>query len=198
MLNIKKQFVVSLLAISFVILPALAAERPETGSRSEIPDIKGTLKKERLGKDKIKIFGDKAFRRLTEALNRAEGFSERVAFHANQFPNPKFNITLVEQKLNEAKEIILEDPLHTHIKSIQLFGSAVENKLTFKSDMDIAVKFDSISLKDATLFRKRVLGKSTEKIDVKKTTGTPAAVPIEDNDDDWSAVPAFLRRSKLK
>jgi len=106
MLNIKKQFVVSLLAISFVILPALAAERPETGSRSEIPDIKGTLKKERLGKDKIKIFGDKAFRRLTEALNRAEGFSERVAFHANQFPNPKFNITLVEQKLNEAKEII--------------------------------------------------------------------------------------------
>ncbi len=30
------------------------------------------------------------------------------------------------------------------------------------------------------------------------TRGTPAAAPIEDNDDDWSAVPAFLRRSKLK
>lgn len=28
--------------------------------------------------------------------------------------------------------------------------------------------------------------------------GTPAAQPVEDNDDDWSAVPAFLRRSKLK
>ncbi|MSR87551.1 MAG: cell division protein FtsZ [Candidatus Zambryskibacteria bacterium] len=37
-----------------------------------------------------------------------------------------------------------------------------------------------------------------ENIDIKKPVGTPAASPIEDNDDDWSAVPAFLRRSKLK
>ncbi len=39
-----------------------------------------------------------------------------------------------------------------------------------------------------------------ENIDVvkKPVVGTPAAAPIEDNDDDWSAVPAFLRRSKLK
>lgn len=37
-----------------------------------------------------------------------------------------------------------------------------------------------------------------ENIDVKKPVGTPVASPIEDNDDDWSAVPAFLRRSKLK
>lgn len=34
--------------------------------------------------------------------------------------------------------------------------------------------------------------------DEKKTDTKPAAPPIEDNDDDWSAVPAFLRRSKLK
>lgn len=34
--------------------------------------------------------------------------------------------------------------------------------------------------------------------DVKKPVGTPVAAAIEDNDDDWSAVPAFLRRSKLK
>lgn len=38
-----------------------------------------------------------------------------------------------------------------------------------------------------------------ENVDVmKKPMGTPSASPIEDNDDDWSAVPAFLRRSKLK
>ena len=37
-----------------------------------------------------------------------------------------------------------------------------------------------------------------ETVDVKKPVGTPTAAPIEDNDDDWSAVPAFLRRSKLK
>lgn len=34
--------------------------------------------------------------------------------------------------------------------------------------------------------------------EAKKPIGTPPAQPIEDNDDDWSAVPAFLRRSKLK
>jgi cell division protein FtsZ len=37
-----------------------------------------------------------------------------------------------------------------------------------------------------------------ENADIKKPVGTPVASPIEDNDDDWSAVPAFLRRSKLK
>jgi cell division GTPase FtsZ len=36
------------------------------------------------------------------------------------------------------------------------------------------------------------------KEEVKKNTGTPAATPVEDEDDNWSAVPAFLRRSKLK
>ncbi|MEK7175855.1 MAG: cell division protein FtsZ [Patescibacteria group bacterium] len=41
--------------------------------------------------------------------------------------------------------------------------------------------------------------KSTIKeMDVKKPVGAPAASAPEDNDDDWSAVPAFLRRSKLK
>jgi cell division GTPase FtsZ len=39
----------------------------------------------------------------------------------------------------------------------------------------------------------RVMAKET---DIKKPMGQPT--PIEDNDDDWSAVPAFLRRSKLK
>jgi len=39
---------------------------------------------------------------------------------------------------------------------------------------------------------------SVEKvIDVKKPAPTPAAKPVEDNDD-WGAVPAFLRRSRLK
>ncbi|KKW15614.1 MAG: Cell division protein ftsZ [Parcubacteria group bacterium GW2011_GWA2_50_10b] len=38
-----------------------------------------------------------------------------------------------------------------------------------------------------------------ETVDIKKPVGAPAAAsPVEDNDDDWSAVPAFLRRSKLK
>jgi hypothetical protein len=33
-------------------------------------------------------------------------------------------------------------------------------------------------------------------VEEKKKEATPA--PIDDNDDDWGAVPAFLRRSKIK
>ncbi|MEK7135125.1 MAG: cell division protein FtsZ [Patescibacteria group bacterium] len=44
----------------------------------------------------------------------------------------------------------------------------------------------------------RPVPKENLNVDVKKPMGTPTATPIEDNDDDWSAVPAFLRRSKLK
>ncbi|MDP2750320.1 MAG: nucleotidyltransferase domain-containing protein [Nanoarchaeota archaeon] len=72
----------------------------------------------------------------------------------------------IKKKINEAKEIILADVLHSHIKTIKLFGSAVENKLTFRSDIDLAIIFDEISLKEATNFRKRILGRTSEKIDV--------------------------------
>ncbi|MEK7147962.1 MAG: cell division protein FtsZ, partial [Patescibacteria group bacterium] len=40
--------------------------------------------------------------------------------------------------------------------------------------------------------------KSSKDMDAKKPVNAPVAAQIEDNDDDWSAVPAFLRRSKLK
>lgn len=40
--------------------------------------------------------------------------------------------------------------------------------------------------------------KSSPKEESKKAPAREIATPVEDNDDDWSAVPAFLRRSKLK
>ncbi len=85
----------------------------------------------------------------------------------------------IKKKIDEAKNIILEDPLHKHIKAIYIFGSAVENKLSSRSDIDISVKFDDINIREATLFRKRVLGKSPEKIDIQVYNILPKKITEE-------------------
>src|SRR3989344_5514988 len=52
------------------------------------------------------------------------------------------------------------------IKKIILYGSFAENKFTFNSDIDLSVEFDKINKEEATLFRKRILANSNEKIDI--------------------------------
>ncbi len=68
--------------------------------------------------------------------------------------------------VEETKEIILEDKQAGKIKKILLFGSVVKNKLTLRSDIDFAVKFDKISKKQAGKFRIRIHGKVNNKVDV--------------------------------
>ena len=68
--------------------------------------------------------------------------------------------------IEESKEIILNDVSSKNIKSIILYGSILNNKMTIKSDIDICVIFNKINLEEATLFRKRVLGKVSSKMDI--------------------------------
>ena len=106
-MNAKRQLLALGLAVSFIGLPILAlAENPNTGERSETPGVKEMMKK-----DKIKLFGGKAVLRLTNALNRADGFRQRVAFHISQFSNPKFDPALANQKLEEARTSIAQGRL---------------------------------------------------------------------------------------
>ncbi len=86
---------------------------------------------------------------------------------------------LIKDLINEAKELILEDKLKNKIKKIYLFGSAVKNELTFKSDIDIAVEFDNIDLKEATKFRLRISGKINEKIDTQVFNILPDKIKTE-------------------
>jgi len=78
--------------------------------------------------------------------------------------------------IDDALEVILEHPLKNRIKKIILFGSVIENKLTVRSDIDIGVEFDKISLREATLFRKRVSGKLPDKVDVQVLNVLPKKV----------------------
>jgi len=68
--------------------------------------------------------------------------------------------------IENAKEVILEDKFAERINSVWLFGSILENRMSIRSDVDIAVSFNKISKKEAVEFRKRVLGKVFDKLDI--------------------------------
>ena len=88
---------------------------------------------------------------------------------------------IIKEKIRSVKEIILEDVLFKKIKKIILYGSTVENKRTFNSDIDIAVEFSNIDVKEATLFRKRILGKSYQDIDIQVYNILPEKIKKEIN-----------------
>jgi len=109
-------------------------------------------------------------RKKFEFINEASKFEEESKL--------KKGIEL-KKKVEEAKEIILNDILFKKIKKIILYGSIVEKKITFRSDIDLAAVFDKINLKEATLFRKRVLGKSSEKVDIQVYNTLPKKIKKE-------------------
>ena len=88
----------------------------------------------------------------------------------------------IKRMINEAKEVILEDELADKIKEIVVYGSFVDNTMTFRSDVDVAVKFDKISLKQATSFRIRVSGKVNQKIDIQVYNILPKKIKKEIDD----------------
>src|SRR3989344_816794 len=113
MANTRKQVVAIGLAVVFGLLPIVtAAQAPGAGTRQNVRTVR-----EAMTKEKIKLFGEKATVRLTAALNRAEGLRQRVVLHVSQFPNPKFDKTIVVQKLAEASEAIAKG--RTAVAAIQ-------------------------------------------------------------------------------
>ncbi len=83
--------------------------------------------------------------------------------------------------VGEAKEIILNNRFSSRIKRIVLFGSAVENQLSFRSDIDIAVEFEKISVGEASQFRKELLGLVNQRIDLQVLNVLPKKIVQEVN-----------------
>lgn len=82
----------------------------------------------------------------------------------------------IKKMVEEAREVILADKLASKIKEIWLFGSAVENTLTFRSDIDIVAIFDEINEKEAFHFRARISGNVNDKIDIQVFSMLPEKV----------------------
>lgn len=102
--------------------------------------------------------------RLSRDIRKKFEFISRVSRFENEFRLKKG--AEIRKIVEEAKQVILNSPMHKRIRQIVLYGSAADNKLMLSSDIDIAVRFDSISMRSATLFRKRISGKVHNRIDI--------------------------------
>ncbi|MBD3262808.1 hypothetical protein GF374_00320 [Candidatus Woesearchaeota archaeon] len=102
--------------------------------------------------------------RLSRDIRKKLGFISKISRFKEEFDLKKG--AEIKKMINEAKKVVLNDKLARKIKEIWLFGSAAENKMTLRSDIDIAVLFDKIDLKKATKFRVRVSGRVPDKIDI--------------------------------
>lgn len=89
--------------------------------------------------------------RLSRDIRKKLNFIKEISKFSEEFELKKGEI--IKHKIEEIKKDILNSEYFKKIKRIILFGSTVENQRTFRSDIDIAVVFDEIDLKEATNFR---------------------------------------------
>lgn len=102
--------------------------------------------------------------RLSRDIRKKFEFIKDVSRFEDEFKLKKGAI--VKDLIADAKKVILESKYLPEIKKIFLFGSAVKNELTYRSDIDIAVLFDKITLKEATGFRIDISGRVSDRIDI--------------------------------
>ncbi len=102
--------------------------------------------------------------RLSRDIRKKLDFIKEINKYSHEFELKKGSE--IKKIVNDALETIKEHNDFKKIKRIILFGSAVENKLTFRSDIDLAVEFDDITLTEATKFRINILGRVSNKVDL--------------------------------
>ena len=115
--------------------------------------------------------------RLSRDIRKKLKFIKEISDFSDEFELKK--ASEIKRIIEETREIILEDKSYKNIEKIILFGSFVENKMTFRSDIDIAVVFNEISLKEATAFRMRILGGTNKKVDVQVYNVLPDKIKKE-------------------
>ena len=85
--------------------------------------------------------------------------------------------------IKDSVRVLLDDDKE-NIQAILLFGSQVNNKAIWRSDIDLCVVFKKeLNIKKATLFRKRMLGLLPTKVDLQVFNNLPLKIKksIADN-----------------
>ena len=115
--------------------------------------------------------------RLSRDIRKKFSAIKSLIPYSNEFNLKKgANIKAI---IDDAIEVIKESKNFPKIKEIILFGSIMENQMTFRSDIDIAVKFDSINIKEATDFRIYISGRVNKKIDIQVYNVLPKNIKSE-------------------
>jgi len=102
--------------------------------------------------------------RLSRDIRPKFEFIKEVSDFKDEFNLKKDASTL--KIIDKAVQLILQDELKDKVKAILLFGSHAGGVVTTRSDIDICVIFTDISLREATKFRIRIMGRLPEKVDV--------------------------------
>lgn len=102
--------------------------------------------------------------RLSRDIRKKLDFINSVARFQDNFRLKKG--AEVKRVVSETVDVLLTDVDSRKIKKIILYGSSVEGTRSLRSDIDIAVDIGNVNKKDATMFRKRVLGKLHSLVDV--------------------------------
>ena len=115
--------------------------------------------------------------RLSRDIREKFKFIKEVSRFEDDFELKKGGV--IKKLIEEAKQVIIESEYFPKIKEIILFGSVVENRLNFRSDIDIAVRFFEISLREATKFRIYVSGRVNNKLDIQVYNILPEKIKKE-------------------
>lgn len=102
--------------------------------------------------------------RLSRDIRKKFEAVRELAKYSEDFQLKKGQI--VKERIENAKEVILESKYSPKIKKIVLFGSAAENQLTYRSDIDLAVVFSDITRSEADDFRIKALGRLSSAVDI--------------------------------
>ena len=92
-----------------------------------------------------------------EFIKEASKFEDEFELKKDQYIN---------KLIGKAINLILQDKLRDDIEAILLFGSRVKGMVTPRSDIDICIVFNNIEKEEADMFRIRVLGNFSTKVDV--------------------------------
>lgn len=102
--------------------------------------------------------------RLSRDIRKKLNAIKQIAEHSSEFDLKKGRY--IKDMIEDAKKVILDTKYYNKIKKIVLFGSTIENQRTFRSDIDIAVEFSDITLREATKFRIHVSGRVNDRVDI--------------------------------
>lgn len=115
--------------------------------------------------------------RLSRDIRKKLELIQQMARYEDEFKLKKG--VEIKKVIDTIVEEIKRHKLFGTIKTIKLFGSAADNTMTFRSDIDVSVEFDDITLKDATQFRIDVLGSVSDKADVQVYNTLPEKIKKE-------------------
>jgi predicted nucleotidyltransferase len=113
--------------------------------------------------------------RLSRNIRKKLEIIKELSKYQNEF-NLKHSAEL-KRRIEEIKENILKSEYFQNIKRIILFGSTAEKSHIFRSDIDIAVDFNNITLKEATKFR--IKFNYNDKIDLQVYNTLPEKIKLE-------------------